>query len=85
MKKNRGASFFKPIGWRSKSNTIYFSTNENRSITAVRATFVKAVRSFGTALLIQFSSLGANLPLVAQESAGIGEETVIREAALISF
>ena len=35
--------------------------------------------------MIQFSALGANLPFVAQESARIAEETLIRNVALIIF
>ena len=50
--------------------------NENCCNTAVQL-LLKAMRSFGKALMIRFSGLGANLPFVAQESVLIGEKTPI--------
>ena len=66
--------------WRECLNQVsaisFRYSNENCSNTAVHF-LLKAMRSFWTTLMIRFSGLGANLPLVAQGSVRIGEETLV--------
>ena len=72
---------FKPTGWRGKWNTDYFPTLIPWAVQLLLKPWDLWLLKWSDLVRV----LGAKLPVVAQESTGILEETPIRVEVLTSF